>query len=417
MQREQRRRLWIARLLLIAAALAAISLADRSISERALSGCGPQADCSELLSSHWAYWLGIPVSVPAGTLYLALLLVTFAVAREQPSAKARALWLAGLGLSSIILAAAVWFLGLQLFVIGRACLWCVTTHVLASAGAGMVIYCARNLSQGYAARPPLLPAADFRRWLPWSVASGMGLLVFGQFASEGPAAPSSVSASASGSDRDAASAERSPAGSLTLHGGRFKLNPKELPLRGSAEAASIVVSLFDYTCRHCRDAHGLLARAIERYSGSLAIISLPMPLDATCNALVTRTLDTHVDACQYARLGLAVFRAQPQAFREFDDWMFAPDVPPPLEHAQSKAAQLVGAQALEDALAEPWVEEQLQSSVALYEANAIAAGGDTRVPQIVIGDVVARGPLAGADELFRLLERHTPLGGLQALSH
>jgi len=169
--------------------------------------------------------------------------------------------------------------------------------------------------------------------------------------------------------------------------------------------------LFDYTCQHCRAVHRLLAKALERYSGRLAILSLPMPLDSACNPLVERTPDEHANACQYARLGLAVFRARPPAFREFDDWLFASEAPPSLDHARAKGVELIGTQALERALADPWVNEQIQSSVALYRANALAADGDTRIPQLMIGDVVVRGPIGSADELFHLLERHTSLGG------
>ncbi len=136
-----------------------------------------------------------------------------------------------------------------------------------------------------------------------------------------------------------------------------------------------------------------------------------MPLDSACNPLVERTPDEHANACQYARLGLAVFRARPPAFREFDDWLFASEAPPSLDHARAKGVELIGTQALERALADPWVNEQIQSSVALYRANALAADGDTRIPQLMIGDVVVRGPIGSADELFHLLERHTSLGG------
>jgi uncharacterized membrane protein len=52
------------------------------LSGGALPGCRPEDGCSDALSSSWANWLGVPVSVPAVALYLALFGVTFAVERR-----------------------------------------------------------------------------------------------------------------------------------------------------------------------------------------------------------------------------------------------------------------------------------------------------------------------------------------------
>ena len=180
---------------------------------------------------------------------------------------------------------------------------------------------------------------------------------------------------------------------------------------GPASARTILVGLFDYTCHHCRETRRVIKKAIERASGRLAIVSLPMPLDASCNRLVKRTPEEHAHACEYARLGLAVFRAQPAAFREFDDWLFDPIDPPRIEQARAKATSLAGARALERALGDPWIHERLASNVALYEANAHASDGDTRLPQIVIGDTLVRGTIRTADDLFELLARHASGGG------
>ncbi len=406
---DDQRRWWIARTLLSGAILIALYLASTSLSGRALPGCRPEEGCGDLLASRWAYWLGVPVSVPAIAIYAALGAVTFVVQRKKPPLVRRRLCIAALALSSLIAAAALWFAGLQLFVAERWCQWCVATHLLAVAAAAIVIYQVRRMSR-QRRRAPVLSPRQFETGMAAAAALGWAVLLGGQLASAAPAASTSMVSSSAEPGPDASALARLAGGAFVLHGGRFKLNATELPVLGSADAATFIVSLFDLTCHHCRDTHRLIAKALERYSGRLAIISLPMPLDSACNPLVKRTTAEHAHACEFARLGLAVFRAQSAAFREFDDGLFAAEVPPPIEQARARAAQLVGAAQLEQALSDPWVDEQLASAVALYEANAHAAGGDTRMPQIVIGAHVVHGPIGTADELFQLLERHTALG-------
>ena len=67
--------LWV-RGLLIIAAMGAGYLAWVSIHNGPAAGCGPESGCNAVLQSRWAYWLDLPVSVPAVLVYLALLGMT-----------------------------------------------------------------------------------------------------------------------------------------------------------------------------------------------------------------------------------------------------------------------------------------------------------------------------------------------------
>ena len=84
------------------------------------------------------------------------------------------------------------------------------------------------------------------------------------------------------------------------------------------------------------------------------------------------------------RLGLAVWRAKPAAFRQFDDWMFGSDRPVAVDQARAYAAQLVGADKLQAALADAWVPQQLLTDCRLHYTNWIVgrqpgyAPGDSR---------------------------------------
>ena len=410
----RRRQFWLARGLLTAAVLIAGYLAYFSLSGAALPGCRPEDGCSDALSSSWANWLGIPVSLPAIALYVALFGATFAVERKLPLVTRRRVWIASLGLGSMILVAAIWFIGLQMFALEQWCKWCTTTHLLASAAAGIMIHQARITTRsqsrcaGFAPhrpRQPILSTKEVKWFAAGAAALGWVVLAAGQLTSAAPARAATAGIAPS------ASAQLEAKGTIVLHQGRFKLNAAELPLIGPANAKAILVGLFDYTCHHCRETRRVVKKAIERASGRLAIISLPMPLDKECNHLVTRTTKEHVHACEYGALALGVFRAKPAAFPQFEDWLFEPVEPPSIEQARNRAMKLAGVQALSRAMRDPWIGERLVNNIALYEANAHATGGDTRLPQIVIGDTLIQGTISTADELFKLLARHATSGG------
>jgi hypothetical protein len=313
----------------------------------------------------------------------------------------------------MILAAALWFVGLQMFALEQWCKWCTTTHLFASGAAGIMIHQARiaTLSQsrraGFAPhrpRQPILSAKEVKWFAAGAAVLGWVVLAAGQLTSAAPAGARTTGIAPS------ASAQPEAQGTIVLHKGRFKLNAAELPLIGPANAKAILVGLFDTTCHHCRETRRVVKKAIERASGRLAIISLPMPLDKECNHLVTRTTKEHAHACEYGALALGVFRAKPSAFPQFEDWLFEPVEPPSIEQARNKAMELVGVQALSRAMQDPWIGERLVLNIELYEANAHASGGDTRLPQIVIGDTLIQGTIATPDDLFQLLARHATSG-------
>jgi len=240
-RRSERR--WVAQLLLIGATVVAIYLANVSISGRALPGCGPEGRCHETLSSEWGYWLNIPVSLPASATYLVLLALTFALRRkQQPVARGR-LWLGVLALSSFILAAAVWFVGLQLFVIERWCKLCVVTHLMGAGAAGILIHSVPTTTRERRSREPLLSTKEFRRRAVWSAALGWSALIAGQLAVGAPAPrESSIAPTSSEPHRDTSSSARSSTPRLlTLHGGQFALNTEKLPLSGPIDAGTIVI--------------------------------------------------------------------------------------------------------------------------------------------------------------------------------
>jgi protein-disulfide isomerase len=203
--------------------------------------------------------------------------------------------------------------------------------------------------------------------------------------------------------RSALSATSTTGRQLEIFDGLFRINLDEVPLIGAKDAPAVIVSLLDYTCRHCRQMHGVLLEAERAHRGRLAIAMLPMPLDAACNKVIPRTAPQHADACQYANLGLAVWRADPSKMDRFNDWLFEPPQPPGMESALGFAMEIVGDEALGRAMNDPWVRKQLAQDVAIYEATYKRFGKGV-MPQLVVGDQIVFGELEhGLQDLEALL--------------
>jgi len=115
------------------------------------------------------------------------------------------------------------------------------------------------------------------------------------------------------------------------------------------------------------------------------------------------------NACEYARLGLAVWRANRRLHHAFEEWMFAPENPPPLEAARQYAARLLGgANALDTALADPWIERQIQQTTSLYATNYLNSKNG-QMPQMLIGTKLVFGGLNRMEDFYRVLSQQLGL--------
>src|SRR5579863_6404510 len=104
---------WTARCCLCLALLGSAYLAWISLTGRASAGCGPGSGCSEVLSSRWAYWAGIPVSIPAFLVYLALMVATAKHEAESGARYSDPRWIAIVSLCGMVIGAGLWFGFLQ----------------------------------------------------------------------------------------------------------------------------------------------------------------------------------------------------------------------------------------------------------------------------------------------------------------
>lgn len=396
----------LARLLLAVAVAGTGYLAWISLTGGSAAGCGPESVCSKVLQSRWAYWAGVPISLPALLVYLGLFAAAFYTDETRPAGQQRRAWLGIMPFSILVAGSASWFISLQFVVLKSVCPFCMTVHSCGLSAVAILLWRAPiglpgskpGTSEASLAIPP-------RRAVQFCLLGVIGLfiLVGGQVWLEKPRYQVSPLAAAA-----QVQPQPSTNRALQIHDGKFQLRVHDLPIMGTPEAKHLMVSLFDYTCHHCRDLHGLLLAVQRQFGNQLAIISLPMPLEGNCNHLVKRTPRAHLNACQYARLGLAVWRADGKAFSQFDHWMFETPSPRPVEEAKRYAGQLVGPEKLDQALADDWVNRQIQMDVAIYETNSRKITNGL-MPQLIIGSALSVGPIDKIENLNRLLSENLGL--------
>jgi len=429
--------LW-ARALLAVAILGAGYLAWLAIHNGPAAGCGPESGCNKVLQSRWAYWLDLPVSVPAVLVYLALLGVTILLQKRPSPDDQRGSWAAIIILSVIVAGAALWFVGLQVFVIKAFCKFCMTAHACGFAAA---LLCLKNTPLAADPDTPMWTTGSGKRGVPRQAVfslvliglAGVAVLAGGQMlfqkqrnvvkvlpvagarATKTAASPSSASTNHSTPKAPGGPSTDQPASpnarliaprTLSLYSNQFLIKFGDVPMIGSPDSPHIIVYLFDYTCSHCRAVHPILVQTCQQLTNQLGVVCLPISLSPQCNPFLPQTTSHAASgSCEYARLGLAVWRAKPEAQRQFDDWMFATVRPPPLKQAQEYAAQLVGADKLKSALADPWIQQQILTDCRLHRANWLAVDSSA-MPQIIMGDAVSSGPLNSVGHLLILLNRY-----------
>ena len=429
-----------ARALLGIACIGAGYLAWVSITNGPLAGCGAGSGCDKVLQSRWAYWLSLPVSLPAVLVYAALLGATVLVRKRTSPDDERGAWAAMIVLSVVVAGAALWFIGLQVLVLRAFCQFCMLAH---GCGLASALLCLWHIPFATDPATPMWSAAPHKRGIPrralWTLVligfCGVAVLAAGQLLTQrqrnvvkllpgragatttGPAgdrSAGSTGSTAKATGGRSANGLPSPdarlvaPGLLSLYHDQFLLQLGELPMVGTPGASNVIVYLFDYTCTHCRLLHNILAAAQPRFGNRLGVVSLPMPMSTNCNPLIPSHFDSSPNACEYANLGLALWRANREAHRQFDEWFFAQEKPASVEDARAYAVKLVGADELDQALADPWVRQQILIDCQIHFANWEATGRPG-MPQLVLGEAVSIGPLNSVEHLMALLQRYLGL--------
>ena len=113
-----------------------------SFTSSKIAGCGGGSifDCSHVTNSKWSMWMGVPVSLLAIGSYVCLATaLVFAVLQTSPVVK-RFAWTAVAIFALSAGLAAVWFTGLQVFVLGTFCSYCLVAHACGIVAAAIAVW-------------------------------------------------------------------------------------------------------------------------------------------------------------------------------------------------------------------------------------------------------------------------------------
>ena len=391
---------WFIRLPALAAGVVAGYLLYLSLANHGLpAGCGEGSGCEEVLTSRWSQVFGIPVSGPAVLIYLTIISTTFFIG---PHTKPDCAWKAQsllLLLAATVIIAAVWFIGLQLIVVGSICSWCMADHTLGLLTAAAIFWKVPirtgSVSTGDSAPASAIPFGHILRLGGMAFLLVGGLIVsqaFGPY--EGPQLqrlpPGENADTGPGVDR-----------MISILDGKLQFSPHKAPMLGSPDAPKLLVLLFDYCCPHCRATHGYLRNGMQRYEDQLGVVLMPMPLNSECNPFWEHTESRFENSCELAKLALAVWKADPLSFHSFDVWLFESEMPRNPAEARKKAEELVSREGLQNALADQWIEDWIRQDVTAYHDSQAE-----RIPVIISpGFTTIVGRTESQEQLFTLLEK------------
>ncbi|MGJ8678146.1 MAG: vitamin K epoxide reductase family protein [Akkermansiaceae bacterium] len=290
-----------------------------------LAGCGTGSGCANVLGSKWSVVFGsIPISAFSLVLYLGILLSLASNSQLIRSFRVLAAWLC--------IWAAIWFTGLQFFILQTICPYCLTMHGIGIALGISLLFLEKKLS-------------CCAMILGSCMVSGLALIQH-----YGPT-PATHQLEDSSTTKNSKTAD--------IYRQRLS---QDLPRIGSPQAKHVIIKYFDYTCTACKEVHDDLATLMEQYPDQIAVILLPVPLNNMCNPHLPNGAENHSNACEFAKLALKVWNGSPESFEEFHHQLFElSDIP--LEAAEAMADSLI----TDGPSDEQWIKDTIQLCLEDYK--------------------------------------------------
>ncbi|HEY5508889.1 MAG TPA: vitamin K epoxide reductase family protein [Paludibacter sp.] len=359
-------------------------------------GCSGGSPCDLVLNSQWSTIAGIlPISGLAVGIYLALLVACLFIGPSTETAIRELAWRIMLIIVGAIAGSAIWFTIVQKWIIGDFCPYCMTTHIIGLLLAALVIWRATkefaSQSQHISNKNQKMTKKNISRPLKvfGLVFIGLGLAgILSAF--QVIFTPPSVYSGGESQENIV---------TIDYHAA---------PIVGSPDAPYVITLLFDYQCPHCQKIHFLLDEVVQRYAGKVAFVLCPAPLNTKCNPYVPRDIDAFKNSCELAKIGLAVWFANREAFPGFENWIFSFDSgdrwqPRSLDAVKAKAIELVGQAKFDVAMSDKRVENYLQTSVEIY--GKTIQNGKGGVPKLVFGSRWVIPETSSTDDLISILQK------------
>jgi len=247
------------RIALVAALIAfgfSTVLALESAGNASLPGCGdPSKGCLSVLQSPWSKLLGLPVAVLSVAFYASLSVLLFiqpipSEDDDPPNG--------GFGVKTLLFlataagAAALYFTGIQAFVLKTFCPYCCAAHAAGLVMVVSIFLAFRNKnSQTISPHKP-------------SIATGFIAVVL--FAAVQISYPTEPTPAAPAQHLSFIDTGPGPDRQLTLPsakpGAGVRVNPHQLPIHGNPDAPVVALLAHDYTCGLCSVAHLAMNAAI-----------------------------------------------------------------------------------------------------------------------------------------------------------
>lgn len=199
-----------------------------------------------------------------------------------------------------------------------------------------------------------------------------------------------------------------PSRKVSVYGDQIKFDIYKQPYIGEPEAPHVVVELFDYTCQHCRKAHEKLRSAIRRYGDQFVLVAIPVPLEASCNRLITKPRLENRGSCKLSRLALAVASARPSRFARFHYYLMDDkDRTPAYSEALIRSFEEIGKTQMRHQLSKQReLETRVQQNVRLYASLAKRWQGEKAfgLPVLIAGNHITSGGFEFEEDLYEMLE-------------
>lgn len=146
--------IWTLRILCTVALGVSTYLAYTGLTGSKIAGCGGGVwDCDHVTSSRWGTWFGIPMGLAACGMY-AVCLTGLGFANSRTDSLRTTAWavMTSGGIAAGL--AAIWFISLQVLVIGKYCKWCLVAHSCGLVVAGLILW--QRPAQRYTTRLAML---------------------------------------------------------------------------------------------------------------------------------------------------------------------------------------------------------------------------------------------------------------------